>query len=212
MQIDDLKKQLFGHITGEFAGLSLPSGSDSEWDKLFKQCQACTACELYKSATNLVFGEGSCSSGVMVIGEAPGREEDEQGRPFVGRSGQLLRKTLSECGLSPDSVFIGNILKHRPPNNRDPLPEEITACTPWLEAQLAILKPKVILTLGNFSTRYILKTTEGITRLRGNIQKSPFGIDVCPTFHPAAILRNRNNLELFQNDIRTAISHAGKLS
>ncbi len=139
----------------------------------------------------MVFGEGDPRAGLMVVGEGPGREEDLQGRPFVGRSGQLLDKLLEEeAGLARKQVYIANVVKCRPPGNRDPLPEEIAACRPYLDQQVDLIEPRVVLTLGNFATRALLGTTEGISRLRG--RSYPFGGGVAvlvPTFHPAAALR-----------------------
>jgi DNA polymerase len=130
----------------------------------------------------------------MLIGEGPGREEDLQGRPFVGRSGQLLDRLLAEeAGLRRGQVYIANVVKCRPPGNRDPLPEEIAACRPFLDQQLTLIKPRVVVTLGNFATRLLLDTTEGITRLRGRPfplgPASPDRAVVFPTYHPAAALR-----------------------
>ena len=139
----------------------------------------------------MVFGEGDPHADLMVIGEGPGREEDLQGRPFVGRSGQLLDRLLTEeSGLRRGQVYIANVVKCRPPGNRDPLPDEIAACRPYLDQQVALISPRVIITLGNFATRLLLDTTEGITRLRG--RAFPFGPDgavLVPTYHPAAALR-----------------------
>jgi uracil-DNA glycosylase family 4 len=123
---------------------------------------------LADSRTTVVFGEGDAHAGLMVIGEGPGREEDLQGRPFVGRSGQLLdRLLLEEAGLRRQEVYIANVVKCRPPGNRDPRPDEIAACRPYLDQQIALIGPRVILTLGNFATRAMLGTSQGITRLRG---------------------------------------------
>lgn len=144
----------------------------------------------------MVFGEGDPHAALMVVGEGPGREEDLQGRPFVGRSGQLLDRLLAEeMGLARGDVYIANVVKCRPPNNRDPLPDEIASCRPYLDQQLALIKPRVVLTLGNFATRVILDTNEGITRLRGRVYPLPRPggagekAAVVPTFHPAAALR-----------------------
>ncbi len=153
----------------------------------------CTRCPLAQGRTQVVFGEGDPTAGLMVVGEGPGREEDRQGRPFVGRSGQLLDKLLlEEAGLARSQVYIANVVKCRPPNNRDPLPAEIAACRPYLDEQVALIGPIVILTLGNFASRTLLGTTEGITRLRGRAHPYPGaagGPVVVPTFHPAAALR-----------------------
>jgi DNA polymerase len=155
---------------------------------------ACTRCPLAAGRTTVVFGEGDPAADLMLIGEGPGREEDLQGRPFVGRSGQLLDRLLAEeAGLRREEVYIANVVKCRPPGNRDPLPEEIAACRPYLDQQLALINPRVVVTLGNFATRLLLDTTEGITRLRG--RPFPLGPDspdrtLCfPTYHPAAALR-----------------------
>jgi DNA polymerase len=128
----------------------------------------------------------------MVVGEGPGREEDLQGRPFVGRSGQLLDRLLAEeAGLRREEVYIANVVKCRPPGNRDPLPEEIAACRPYLDEQVALIQPRVLLTLGNFSTRLLLDTKEGIRRLRGRTYPfGPSGAVLVPTYHPAAALRS----------------------
>ena len=152
----------------------------------------CTLCPLAAGRTQVVFGEGDPDADLMVVGEGPGREEDLQGRPFVGRSGQLLDKLLlEEAGLRRSQVYIGNTVKCRPPNNRDPLPEELAACRPYLDEQVKLIAPAVILTLGNFASKALLDTTEGITKLRGRTYPFP-GVDgtvVVPTFHPAAALR-----------------------
>lgn len=158
--------------------------------ELAVHARGCQRCPLAKGRTTVVFGEGSPDAGVMVVGEGPGRDEDVQGRPFVGRSGQLLDRLLvEEAGLSRSQVYITNVVKCRPPGNRDPEPAEIQACRPYLDGQVALIHPKVILTLGNFATKLLLSTTEGINQTRGRVY--PFGSDamLVPTFHPAAALR-----------------------
>jgi DNA polymerase len=148
---------------------------------------SCPKCRLAESRTQVVFGVGDPEADLMFIGEAPGFHEDKQGEPFVGAAGQLLTRMLGEIGLRRDDVYIANILKCRPAGNRDPLPDEIDACTPWLIEQLSIIQPDVVTTLGNFATKFVLNTSQGITRLRG--QTFPWhGRTVIPTFHPAAIL------------------------
>jgi uracil-DNA glycosylase len=169
------------------------------------ECKKCRNCSLYKTAANLVFYDGDPDAAIVFVGEAPGADEDEQGKPFVGRAGKLLTAAITELGLPRQDVYICNILKHRPPENRNPLPGEIAACTPFLTKQLEILQPKVLITLGNFSTRFILKTEEGITKLRGNFYTSPEGYRVMPILHPAAILRNMNQLDEFKADLKKAI-------
>jgi uracil-DNA glycosylase len=152
---------------------------------------SCTRCPLAQGRTHVVFGEGDTNADLMIIGEAPGRDEDLQGRPFVGRSGQLLDRLIAEeAGLRRDQTYIANVVKCRPPGNRDPLPEEIAACRPFLEAQVEQIRPRVVLTLGNFSTRLLLDTKQGITALRGRAYPwGPGGTVLVPTFHPAAALR-----------------------
>ena len=150
----------------------------------------CTKCKLATAGrTQVVFGMGDPDADLMFVGEGPGAEEDKQGLPFVGRSGQLLDKILfEELGLTRDRVYIGNTVKCRPPGNRDPEPDEITACNPWLEQQLDLIQPKVVVTLGNFATKLLLETKEGITKLRGKSYPFRGGV-LIPTFHPAAVLR-----------------------
>ena len=149
----------------------------------------CTRCALATGRTNVVFGMGDPSSDLMFIGEGPGAQEDAQGLPFVGRSGQLLdRLVAEEMGLTRDRVYIANVVKCRPPNNRDPLPDEIEACRPYLEAQLELIAPKVIVTLGKFAGQLLLRSKEAITRLRGHSYPFATGVLV-PTVHPAYVLR-----------------------
>jgi len=149
---------------------------------------SCTTCRLAENRTNVVFGSGNPDADVVFVGEGPGQQEDEQGLPFVGRSGQLLEQLLGEIGLSRDDVYIANVVKCRPPKNRDPRPDEIEACKGYLRAQLELIQPMVAVTLGNFSSKLLLRTDTGITRLRGNAYEW-WGRLLVPTFHPAAALR-----------------------
>ncbi len=181
----------------------------SAFGRLENECLYCRKCRLYETANNLVFSDGSPDSSIVFIGEAPGADEDAQGLPFVGRAGKLLTNVIEKSGLTRNEVYICNILKHRPPDNRNPLPDEIAACTPYLVEQLSLVKPKIIVTLGNFSTKFMLGTEEGITRLRGNIRKSEFGYDILPSYHPAAVLRNMNLLTDLENDIKKAAALTG---
>ena len=152
------------------------------------RAMTCTDCRLSESRTQVVWSAGNLDSDVLFIGEAPGFHEDKQGVAFVGAAGQLLDTLLAEVGLDRTQVAIVNVVKCRPPNNRDPLPDEIDACRPYLEAQLAHMRPKVIVTLGNFATRFITGLQIGITKARG--QRFEYeGASVIPTFHPAAALR-----------------------
>jgi uracil-DNA glycosylase len=148
----------------------------------------CTKCRLSGGRTQVVFGTGNADADLMFIGEGPGYYEDKQGEPFVGAAGQLLNRMLEEVGVRRADVYIANVIKCRPPGNRDPLPEEVDACTPWLKEQIALIEPRVIVTLGNFATRFMLDKPVSISRVRG--QRFPLeGRTVIPTFHPAAILR-----------------------
>jgi uracil-DNA glycosylase family 4 len=156
-----------------------------------EEARACTRCALAGTRTNVVFGTGNPHADLVFVGEAPGQHEDEQGLPFVGRSGQLLSKlVLEEMGIVRETeAYTCNTLKCRPPGNRDPLPEETAACSPFLARQLELIRPRVIVTLGNPATRYVLQTKEGITKLRGRSHPHPSGAVVVPTYHPAAVLR-----------------------
>jgi DNA polymerase len=158
-----------------------------ELQRLAAEAAGCTRCRLHETRTQVVFGEGSPNAELMFVGEAPGYHEDKQGRPFVGPSGQLLNRLLAGIGLRREDVYICNVLKSRPPRNRDPQPDEIAACRYWLDAQVSLVDPKVVVTLGNFAAKTLLETTTGITRLRGRAY--PFqGRVLLPTFHPAAAL------------------------
>ncbi len=149
----------------------------------------CKKCGLYSTRKNTVFGEGNPSSKIMFIGEGPGRDEDELGRPFVGKAGQLLDKMIASIGFTRNDVYIANILKCRPPENRDPLPHEAAACIGYLRAQVALIKPKVIVCLGRIAAGYILGREVRISRDRGIWHESK-GFYIMPTYHPAALLRN----------------------
>jgi DNA polymerase len=161
----------------------------SPLDDLASEASVCTRCALAQGRTNVVFGMGNPHADLMFIGEAPGAEEDKQGLPFVGRSGKLLDQLiLEEIGITRDHCFIANTLMCRPPGNRDPEPGEVATCRPWLEQKLDLIRPRVVVTLGNFATKLLLDTKEGITRLRGRTYPFRDGVLV-PTFHPAAVLR-----------------------
>jgi DNA polymerase len=149
----------------------------------------CTKCPLAGGRTQVVFGVGNPEADLMFVGEGPGRDEDLAGEPFVGRSGKLLDKLMiQEIGIDRSSCYIANVVKCRPPNNRDPLPLEIAACRPWLESQLEIIDPSVVVTLGNFATKLLLDSTVGISKLRGKSYPYRRG-HLVPTYHPAAALR-----------------------
>jgi uracil-DNA glycosylase len=158
-------------------------------DEIAKKVQKCTRCPLYETATNPVPGEGDPKAKLVCVGEAPGAKEDETGRPFVGQSGQLLTKILEAIDLTREQVFICNVLKHRPPGNRNPRPEEVEACSPYLIRQLELIQPKVIVTFGTFAAQTLLQTKAGIGQLRGLVHRY-HGIPLIVTYHPAALLRN----------------------
>jgi DNA polymerase len=148
----------------------------------------CRRCKLYGGRTRLVFGDGDANARLMFVGEAPGADEDQQGVPFVGAAGQLLNRMLTNLGLRREEVYIANILKSRPPGNRDPEPDEIAACLPFLEKQIKAIRPRVIVVLGRIAAHALLGTKEPITRLRGHWQKY-HDIRVMPTFHPSYLMR-----------------------
>jgi uracil-DNA glycosylase len=149
----------------------------------------CTDCRLCETRTNVVFGAGDLGASLMFVGEAPGKNEDLQGEPFVGAAGQLLERLLAEIGIARAEVYIANVLKCRPPGNRDPLPDEIESCKGYLREQIRLIAPSVVVTLGNFATKLLLRTDTGITRLRGRAYPWWLGATIIPTFHPAAALR-----------------------
>ena len=171
-------------------------------DLLEQQALQCHACVLGESRTNLVFGVDNPNARVMIVGEAPGKNEDLQGVPFVGKAGQNLNTLLEIAGLQREDVFIANVLKCRPPGNRDPRPEEIEVCTPFLREQTRTIDPEFIVTLGNFATKFILKTDMGITRLHGTLQKAG-RFKVFPIYHPAAAIYDHSKWEALENDFAT---------
>ena len=158
-------------------------------DKIAAHVASCTRCPLYSTATNPVPGEGNPNADFMCVGEAPGATEDETGRPFVGAAGQLLTKILGAIDLKREDVYICNVLKHRPPGNRNPRPEEVTACSPYLIRQIELIRPKVILALGTFAAQTLLDTKLSIGKLRGQVHRY-YGVPLVVTYHPAALLRN----------------------
>lgn len=161
----------------------------------------CRLCQLCQTRTNIVFGTGNPRARVMFVGEAPGRNEDLQGEPFVGRAGENLNGILSLAGLRREDVYIANVLKCRPPQNRNPQADEVLACSPFLREQIRSIWPDIIVTLGNPATHFILKTEIGITKLRGRFHQMGHFV-VMPTFHPAAALRNPAWQELLEADFR----------
>ena len=173
---------------------------------LYKEVSSCTRCPLHETRTKAVFGAGNADAELMFVGEAPGAEEDRQGLPFVGRAGQLLNQLLEEIGLSREQVFIANVLKSRPPGNRDPQPLEIEACKPYLFEQVRLIEPKVVCTLGNFATKLLSGSPAGITRVRGTPQVHELGgrtVFLLPLLHPAAALRTPAMKEQLREDLAT---------
>ena len=163
-----------------------------------REASGCTRCGLAAGRTQVVFGNGDAEAGLMFVGEGPGAEEDRQGLPFVGRSGQLLDRLIGEeIGLDRSQVRVTNTVLCRPPGNRDPEPAELDACWPWLESQLDLIKPAVVVTLGNFAARRLLQTNLGVTKLRGHAHEWR-GTVLIPTFHPSYILRNGGGDSLVQ--------------
>jgi DNA polymerase len=182
------------------------AGTQDDWATLERAVKACTACGLHTTRTQTVFGVGSRGAELLVIGEAPGAEEDARGEPFVGRAGQLLNSMLRAIGLAREQVFIANILKCRPPGNRDPRPEEAGLCRPFLERQIALLRPKAILAVGRIAAQNLLATETPIGRLRGRLHS--FGaarIPLVVTYHPAYLLRSPGEKRKAWTDLRLAM-------
>jgi uracil-DNA glycosylase family 4 len=195
-----------------------PSSADSvaELEAIAAEARQCRKCQLGSTRKNCVPGEGHPRARILFIGEAPGADEDAQGRPFVGRAGQLLDKIIAACGLKREEVFIGNILKCRPPENRDPRPEEIVSCLPYLQRQIEAINPDVIVALGGHAAKTLLNTVKGITQLRGQFQEYYTGIGRPPiklmaTFHPAYLLRNysEQNRRYVWEDMKKVLAELG---
>ncbi len=176
-----------------------------DWEALEARVAACTRCELHKSRTRTVFGVGSHEARWLIVGEAPGAEEDRQGEPFVGRAGQLLNEMLLAIGLRRETVYIANILKCRPPNNRDPRPEEVASCEPYLKRQVALLQPAIILAVGRIAAQNLLKTDARIGAMRGHLHHyGETGIPVVVTYHPAYLLRSPQEKRKVWEDLKFA--------
>ncbi len=183
------------------------SGAAADWPALQTEVAACTRCALHRSRTNTVFGVGASSARWMVIGEAPGADEDAQGEPFVGRAGQLLTAMLKACGLERPEVFIANILKCRPPNNREPLPEEVRECLPYLTRQIARVRPQLILAVGRIAAQNLLATDLPLGRLRGQVHRyGALDTPLVVTYHPAYLLRSPGEKRKAWDDLKFAIS------
>jgi uracil-DNA glycosylase family 4 len=222
-EIDDLFEALKRFIEAEkLAGINEVVGEKSSRDPksdplegedltlpgLEKKVLSCRRCQLAGTRKNVVFGEGSPRAELMFVGEAPGGDEDKQGRPFVGRAGQLLTKIIESIGLKREEVFICNILKCRPPDNRNPLPGEIAMCLPYLVKQIELIKPKVICALGKFAAQTLLNTDTPISRLRGKFYDYR-GIRLMPTYHPAYLLRNPEGKKDVWKDMQAVAKELG---
>lgn len=188
-----------------FAGeIPLRGETPDALEALRNEALHCARCGLSRTRTNVVFGSGNPNASLMFVGEAPGADEDLQGLPFVGRAGGLLTKIIEAMGFKREDVYIANILKCRPPNNRAPLPDEILACSGNLRRQIGAIRPKVICTLGKFASQTLLKTETTISALRGNFHEYD-GIKVMPTFHPAYLLRNPEDKKLVWSDMKKIV-------
>ena len=180
---------------------SQKTGVSNELEALKEEVLKCSRCGLAKTRLNVVFGSGNPKASLMFVGEAPGADEDAQGLPFVGRAGQLLTKIIEAMGLKREDVYIANILKCRPPNNREPQPDEISACQENIARQIDVIRPKAICTLGKFASQTLLNTATPISALRGKFQEYN-GVKVMPTFHPAYLLRNLGDKKLVWEDMK----------
>lgn len=178
----------------------------TDWDMLQQQVAACTRCDLHRTRTQTVFGVGNRTADWLVIGEAPGAEEDKRGEPFVGRAGQLLDAMLAAIDLDRGRAYIANILKCRPPNNRDPQAHEVTCCEPYLQQQIALIQPRLILAVGRIAAQNLLKTDVPLTRLRGRVHR--YGERQTPlivTYHPAYLLRTPSDKRKAWEDLQLAV-------
>ena len=178
---------------------------DLDLDNLKTEALDCHKCQLDQSRIHVVFGTGNQKADLMFVGEAPGAEEDRTGKPFVGRAGQLLTKIIQSTGLTRDDVYIANVLKCRPPGNRNPKSNEIEQCEPYLLRQIDLIEPKVICALGTFAAQILLRTDERISKLRGNFYNY-HGTKVMPTYHPAYLLRNPENKRQVWEDIQKVMA------
>ncbi len=189
--ISDLRRQMLEDLGIDVWLFRENTRDENYWRSLQNKVQTCQSCALSKSRTQTVFGSGNAQAELLLIGEAPGAEEDRQGQPFVGKAGKLLNAMLFSIGLTRDQVYICNVLKCRPPNNRNPLPAEVESCASFLSAQIEFIQPKVILALGRFSAHSLLQTEAPVYKMRENNNVLPGAeIPVVVTYHPASLLRN----------------------
>jgi uracil-DNA glycosylase family 4 len=189
---------------GSAGAVAVEAGAD--WETLRREVAACVKCELHKGRTQTVFGVGNPHADVMLVGEAPGAEEDRQGEPFVGRAGKLLNAMLAAISLEREDVFIANILKCRPPKNRDPRPEEVSACEPYLQRQIELVQPRILLALGRVAAQNLLKVDTPIGRMRGRCYEYPEPrVPVVVTYHPAYLLRSPREKRKVWQDLQFAM-------
>lgn len=195
--LSGIEGDLFGDTSGTYMAKTLQELREAIGD--------CRRCKLWPGRTHLVFGVGNPQAKLMFIGEGPGRDEDLQGEPFVGRAGQLLTDIITKgMGLKREDVYIANVVKCRPPENRNPEPDEVASCEPFLKKQIDLVRPEIIIALGKFAVQTLLQTKAPITKLRGNWH-SYHGIKLMPTFHPAYLLRNPGDKKLVWEDIKKVI-------
>ncbi len=194
---------------GEATAAGASASREELWQSLKDEALQCRKCRLCETRRTVVFGEGSPTADLMFIGEAPGRDEDEQGRPFVGRAGKLLTQMIEGMGLRRSDVFIANVLKCRPPDNRDPAPDEVESCRPYLERQIELIDPKVVCALGRHALRSLVDVSQGITKIRGRKLVLPGGRTLLPTYHPAYLLRNPAAKREVWEDLKTILGILG---
>ncbi len=191
--------------TDSAAGVRVDGATDQDWIGLEREALSCTRCSLHRSRTQVVFGVGNPAADWLIIGEAPGVEEDRRGEPFVGRAGQLLNEMLRSAGLTREQVYIANILKCRPPENRDPRPEEVSSCIPYLERQIGHIAPRLILAVGRIAAQNLLGVDTPVGKLRGTVHNfGTGGIPVVVTYHPAYLLRSPSQKRKVWEDLLLA--------
>lgn len=199
----------FTHLDVRSAPAVVADAADpSEWDELERRAKICTACRLAETRTQVVFGTGNRNADLMFIGEGPGRDEDLAGEPFVGRAGQLLTDIIKAMKLTREQVYIANVVKCRPPENRNPEPDEMDACRPWLRRQIELIQPKVIVTLGRFALQSTMQQSLAISSARGR-WLTLGDVKVMPTYHPAYLLRNPSAKKEVWSDMKQVMSELG---
>ncbi|HUF18201.1 MAG TPA: uracil-DNA glycosylase [Thermoanaerobaculia bacterium] len=199
----------FTHLDVRAAPVVVADASDpSDWDSLEQKAKICTACRLAETRTQVVFGTGNRNADLMFIGEGPGRDEDLAGEPFVGRAGQLLTDIIKAMKLTREQVYIANVVKCRPPANRNPEPDEMDACRPWLRRQIELIQPRVIVTLGRFALQSTMEQSLAISSARGR-WLTLSGVKVMPTYHPAYLLRNPSAKKDVWSDMKQVMAELG---